>query len=70
MFMIRYSINLTNVRAVGLKKFVLDDADLQLAGLVFNMQLSVPTALAITGNYESDGHVAGMLSIKGSGPFR
>lgn len=63
-------MHLTNVRAVGLKQFVVDDADLQLAGLKFNMALSVPGDLTITGDHESDGQIGGMFSLKGQGPFR
>lgn len=61
---------LTNVRATGLKQFVVEDADLQLAGLKFKLALSIPSDLSITGNHESDGQVGGMFLLQGNGPFR
>lgn len=67
--MISFTMNLSNILAVGLNQFVVDDADLQLAGLRFNLALTVPF-LSLTGEHESDGLLGGMLSIKGSGPFR
>lgn len=63
-------MTLTNIRAVGLNQFVVDDADLQLAGLHFITALSVPSNITITGHHESAGVIGGFFAMNGSGPFR
>lgn len=63
-------MNMSNVRVIGLNRFVVDDAKFALVGLKFLLNISISTPLEVTGDYKSDGNVVGMFMMKGQGPFR
>lgn len=62
-------MKLLNVRGVGANKFIVNDADFNIIGLRFVLDLTVPQ-LTITGEHISNGLIAGIFPMKGEGPFK
>lgn len=53
---------------MGLKQFVIDEADISIVKFTFKLKINIPTNLTLTGDYVSYGN--GLLPITGHGPFR
>lgn len=58
-----------NIQGVGANQFIVNDADFNVIGLRFVLDLTVPE-LNITGNHIINGSVAGIVPIKSEGNFR
>lgn len=60
---------MTNIKMVGLKSFIIHEVDVNIFGMEFRFDFTVPT-LAFNGNYEADGVLGKMIPFEGKGPFR
>lgn len=68
MFEKSVELNMTNVRGVGLNRFVVNELDFNIFALTFLFNLTTPT-LNLTGNHEANG-VIGIIPFIGEGPFK
>lgn len=60
---------MSNVRGVGLNRFVVNELDFNLFALSFLFNLTTPT-LTLTGDYVANGMVGGTIPFIGQGPFK
>lgn len=60
---------MTDVGAVGINKFIVNDADFSVIGLRFKLDLTIPDLL-INGQFLGSGMVGGLFALDGSGPFK
>ncbi|KAG4070987.1 hypothetical protein HA402_001424 [Bradysia odoriphaga] len=61
-------LHLSNVRGVGLNRFVVNELDFNIFTLSFLFNLTTPT-LTLSGDYVADGVVSGVIPFIGEGPF-
>lgn len=60
---------LTDVTAIGLNEFIVNDVDFRTLDLTFNIDLTIPE-LTIWGQFTSAGLMAGVFPMNGKGPFK
>lgn len=60
---------LTDVTAIGLNEFIVNDVDFRTLDLTFNIDLTIPE-LIIWGQFTANGLMAGVFPMNGNGPFK
>lgn len=62
-------LRMSNVRGVGLNRFVVNELDFNILALSFLFNLTTPT-LTLSGNHVANGTVGGIIPFIGEGPFK
>lgn len=62
-------LHMSNVRGVGLNRFVVNELDFNIFAMSFLFNLATPT-LTLTGDHVANGVVGGIIPFIGEGPFK
>lgn len=62
-------LHLSNVRGVGLNRFVVNELDFNIFAMTFLFDLTTPT-LTLSGDHVANGMAGGVIPFIGEGPFK